>query len=212
MMSNIKAGWYCFSVLYKNEEKVLNSIKKYLEQDNYPNKDYLLKTNTVTSSFSLKDYIEGLGLPRNFNMSKQLLQLPYSDYIFLKIKECTVNDFNDFLRVIKQINEVKDVIGQIFDVRPNKRMKPYIYKTYPIVLRKQQEKQLRQQVQQFEYETMTSEIRINAPYWLTKQGIKLKVTTREIITPVVVAVVDGRGNTLKVNISQLTKVNNYNYV
>ena len=59
---------------------------------------------------------------------------------------------------------------------------------------------------------MTSEIRINAPYWLTKQGIKLKVTTREIITPVVVAVVDGRGNTLKVNISQLTKVNNYNYV
>lgn len=211
-MSNIKAGWYCFSVYYKNEEKVLNDLKRYIQQDNYPNRDYLIKTNTVPKEFSLRNYIEGLGLPRNFNESKQLLQLPYSDYVFLKIKECSVNEFNDFLRVIKQIPEVKDVIGQRFDIRENKRMKPYVYKTYPIKLRDKQETQLRHNVQQFEYETMVSEVRINAPYWLTKQRIKLKVTTREIITPVVVAVVDGRGNILKVNISQLTKVDNYNYV
>lgn len=211
-MSNIKPGWYCFSVAYKNEERVLNLIKLYLEKDNYPNKAYLLSNNKIDVNFSLRYFIEGLGLPRNFNESKQLLQLPYSDYVFLKIKEVTVNEFNDFLRVIKQIPEVKEVIGMKFDVRPNKRMKPYIYKTYPIVLRKQQEQQLRSNVQQFEYKTAISEIKMNAPYVLKKQGLRMQVTTVETITPVVVEVRDKRDNRIKVNISELEEIKGYNYL
>lgn len=211
-MSNIKPGWYCFSVNYKNEERVLNLLKMYLDTDNYPNKNYLLTNNKISKDFSLRNFIEGLGLPRNFNTDKQLLQLPYSDYVFLKIKECKVNEFNDFLRVIKQISEVKDVIGMKFDVRPNKRMKPYIYKTYPIVLREQHEKDLRSKVEQFEYETAISEIKLNAPYWLHKQGLKMKVTSVEIITSVVVEVRDKKDNRLKVNVSELTEVEGYNYL
>lgn len=212
MSDSIKPGWYCFSVNYKNEEKVLNLLKMYLDKDNYPNKAYLLEHNKISADFSLRFFIEGLGLPRNFNESKQLLQLPYSDYVFLKIKEVTVNEFNDFLRVIKQISEIKDVIGQKFDIRENKRMKPYIYRTYPIVLRKQQEKDLRSKVEQFEYETAISTIRLNAPYWLTKQGLKMKVTTVEIITPVVIEIRDKKDNRLKVNINELEEVKDYNYL
>jgi transcription antitermination factor NusG len=212
MSDTIKAGWYCFSVLYKQEEKILNLIKMYLEKDNYPNKNYLLSNNKINADFSLRYFIEGLGLPRNFNEDKQLLQLPYSDYIFLKIKQCDVNDFNDFLRVIKQIPEVKEVIGQKFDVRPNKRMKPYIYKTYPIVLRDKQEKELRNNVQQFEYQTAVSEIKINAPYFLVRRGLKMQVTTVEIITPVVVEVRDKRDNRIKVNINELQEIKGYNYL
>lgn len=211
-MSNVKAGWYVFSVAYKNEEKVLNQIKMYLNKDNYPNKQYLLENSIVSKDFSLRSFIEGLGLPRHFNENKQLLQLPYSDYIFLKIKECTVNEFNDFLRVIKQINEVKDVIGQKFDVRPNKRMKPYIYKTYPVKLRDKQQAELRRQVDQFEYETIISEVKMNAPYLLKRQGIKLRVTTINIITPIVVEVRDKRENKLKVNINELEEIKGYNYL
>ena len=209
---NIKPGWYCFSVNYKNEEKVLNLIKMYLDTDNYPNKVYLLTSNKINKDFSLRYFIEGLGLPRNFNEDKQILQLPYSDYVFLKIKEVTVNEFNDFLRVLKQIPEVKDVIGQKFDVRPNKRMKPYIYKTYPIVLRDKQEQRLRSKVDSFEYRTLTSEIKLNAPYVLKKQGIRMQVTTLALITPVVIEVRDKRDNRLKVNINELEEVKGYNYL
>ena len=161
---DIKPGWYVFRVCYQSEQKMLDLIKMYLQTDNYPNKAYLLANKRVSDTFSLRNYIEGLGLPRNFDFIKQRVSLPYSEYIFLKIKECTVNEFNDFLRVIKQIPEVIDVIGQKFDVRPNKRMKPYIYKTYPIVLRDKQERDLRDNVDQFDYEVSVNSIVLNAPY------------------------------------------------
>ena len=211
MVTEVKSGWYCFEVIYKQEEKILNLIKLYLEKDNYPRKKELIDLGKIDPTFSLRNFIEGLGLPRNFNFANNKAELPYSNYIFLKIKECNVQEFNDFLRVIKYIPEVKDVIGQKFDVRPNKRVKPYIFKTYPIVLREKHEKDLRSKVQQFEYESDVQSITLNAPYLVNRQGLFMRVTTLNIVNDVVIEVRDKKDRRFKVNVTELSKVKDYNY-